>query len=246
MKTKGRSKNEHLNTSSQRPCNHTSTHWRRVHHSSGAGNTFGNPVARAQCRRRSGPVRPRLDRTRSVAPRLLARQPADQRTRHWAGRRVHARRLLAQRASGHRRRDRRFSELQTHIRRCRALDLTVLLVLSPLGVLWAGIFTMDLLALHTLGTLVAFCTPVIAFPIVGLVLRHVPEWKRFGTWMLLGCLLTLALLVGFTTSVPPHINWATGGGSLGLWQRALGIEVQAWFVAMGVLAFRRASRSAGL
>jgi len=123
---------------------------------------------------------------------------------------------------------------------------TVLLVLSPLGVLWAGIFTMDLLALHTLGTLVAFCTPVIAFPIVGLVLRHVPEWKRFGTWMLLGCLLTLALLVGFTTSVPPHINWAIGGGSLGLWQRALGIEVQAWYVALGALAFRRASRSAGL
>jgi len=123
---------------------------------------------------------------------------------------------------------------------------TVLLLLSPLGVLWAGIFTMDMLALHTLGTLVAFCTPVIAFPIVGLVLRRVPEWKGFGTWMLLGCLLTLALLVGFTTSVPPHINWAIGGGSLGLWQRALGIEVQAWYVALGALAFRRASRSAGL
>jgi hypothetical protein len=75
--------------------------------------------------------------------------------------------------------------------------------------------------------------------IVGLVLRRVPEWKRFGTWMLLGCLLTLALLVGFTTSVPQNINWATGAGSLGLWQRALGIEIQAWYVAMGWLAFRR-------
>ncbi len=123
---------------------------------------------------------------------------------------------------------------------------TVLLLLSPLGILWAGIFTMDTLTLHTPGAFVAFGTPVIAFPIVGLVLRRVPEWKGFGTWMLLGCLLTLALLVGFTTSVPPHINWAIGGGSLGLWQRALGIEVQAWYVALGALAFRRASRSAGL
>jgi len=116
---------------------------------------------------------------------------------------------------------------------------TVLFLLSPLGVLWDGIFTMNTLALHTLGAEVALGTPVISFLIVGLVLRRVPEWKRFGTWMLVGCPLTLALLVGFSMSVPPS-ELATGGGSLGLWQRALIIEVQAWFVAMGWLAFRRA------
>jgi hypothetical protein len=81
-------------------------------------------------------------------------------------------------------------------------------------------------------------TPVISFLIVGLVLRRVPEWKRFGTWMLVGCPLTLVLLVGFSMSVPPS-ELATGGGSLGLWQRALIIEVQAWFMIMGWLTFRR-------
>jgi hypothetical membrane protein len=116
----------------------------------------------------------------------------------------------------------------------------VLLLLSPLGILWAGIFTMDTLALHNLGAYSAFGTPIITFPIVGLVLRRVPGWRCLGTWMLLGCPLTLALLVGFTTSVP-HSELVTGigGGTYGLWQRALIAEVQAWFVALGALAFRR-------
>lgn len=117
----------------------------------------------------------------------------------------------------------------------------VLLVLSPLGVLWDGIFTLNTLALHNLGVYVAAATPVIAFLIVGLVLRRVPEWKQFGIWMLVGCPLTLALIVGFTTSVPLS-ELASGGGSIGLWQRALITEIQAWYVAMGWLAFRLATR----
>jgi Protein of unknown function (DUF998) len=122
---------------------------------------------------------------------------------------------------------------------------TVLLALSPLGILWAGIFTRDHLALHTLGVVVGLGTPVITFLVVGLVLRRVPSWRRLGTLMLLACPLTVALLVGFTNSVPPSVMRAGGaGGSLGLWQRAMGIEVQAWFVAMGWLAFRRTQRSA--
>ncbi len=117
---------------------------------------------------------------------------------------------------------------------------TVLLALSPLGILWAGIFTMDpeTLGLHTLGAMVALGTPVITLPLAGLVLRRAPSWHTFGTWMLVGGPLTLALLVGFTNSVPPS-QMATGGGSYGLWQRALGIEVFAWYVALGWLAFRR-------
>lgn len=117
---------------------------------------------------------------------------------------------------------------------------TLLLALSPLGVLWDGIFTLQTLAIHNQGVYVAAGTPVISFLIVGLVLRRVPSWKRFGTWMLLGCPLTLALIVGFTTAVPLS-ELAIGGGSIGLWQRALITEIQAWYVALGVLAFRRAS-----
>ena len=118
---------------------------------------------------------------------------------------------------------------------------TALLALSPLGILWAGIFTMDHLALHNIGGQFAFASPVITFPIVGLLLRRTPSWRCFGTWMVLGGPLTLVLLVGFINSVPQS-ELATGGGSLGLWQRALGGEVFAWFAAMGWLAFRHSGR----
>jgi hypothetical protein len=115
----------------------------------------------------------------------------------------------------------------------------ILLGLSPFGILWAGIFTMDKLVLHTLGAFIALGTPMITFPIVGLVLRRVPNWRLFGTLLLLGCPLTLALLIGFTNSVPMSVMRAgAGGGNLGLWQRALFIEVQAWFVAIGWLGLR--------
>jgi hypothetical membrane protein len=117
---------------------------------------------------------------------------------------------------------------------------TLLLVLSPLGLLWAGIFTMNTLVLHTLGAQIAFATPIVSFPVVGLLLRGAPRWRRFGTLLLVGGPLTLALLIGFIGSVPPS-EMATGGGYYGLWQRALGLEVQAWYVALGWLAFRRSS-----
>jgi len=115
-------------------------------------------------------------------------------------------------------------------------------VLSPLGILWAGIFTMnpETLALHLVGAQLAFTTPIIALPIAGFVLRRVPYWRRSGTWLFLGSPLTLAVLIGFIMSVPTSVlATVAGGGSLGLWQRALGIEVFAWFVAMGWRAFRR-------
>jgi hypothetical protein len=119
----------------------------------------------------------------------------------------------------------------------------VLLVISPLGLLWAGILTMDHLALHNDGMQAAIATPVITLPVVGLILRRAPSWRRFGTLMLLGGPLTLALLVGFINSAPhAEVITGAGGGTYGLWQRALGIEVEAWFVAMGWLAFRTKKR----
>ncbi len=114
----------------------------------------------------------------------------------------------------------------------------VLLLPSPIGVLLCGIFTMDRLSLHMVGVQLAFTTPILAFLIAGWVLRSVPRWRRFGTWMLLGCPLTLGLLAGFITSVP-FAQMATGGGAMGLWQRAMGIEVLAWYAALGWLGFHR-------
>lgn len=121
---------------------------------------------------------------------------------------------------------------------------TLLLAVSPLGILLAGIFTLDSPDLHKVGAQLGFGTPIISFLIVGLVLRRVPSWRTFGTWMLLGAVLTLTLLIGFTASVPES-QMLTGGGRYGLWQRALITEVLAGFAALGWSAFRRSSAGTG-
>src|SRR5205809_1045763 len=77
-----------------------------------------------------------------------------------------------------------------------------------------------------------------AFLVSGLVLRRVPRWRRFGSWLLLGSPLTLVLLVLFFATFNPTAAGANLGVS-GLTQRVLAVEIHAWYVAMGWLAFRR-------
>lgn len=70
-------------------------------------------------------------------------------------------------------------------------------MISPLGLVWLGVFTMSSLGLHKIGAQATLAGPVVTFLIAGLVLRRVPRWRRFGTWMLAGSPFTLALLLGF-------------------------------------------------
>jgi hypothetical protein len=65
-----------------------------------------------------------------------------------------------------------------------------------------------------------------------------PRWRRFGTWLLLGSPLTLLLVILFFLTFDQAAIVA-GDGVAGLAQRVLAVEVLAWFVAMGGLAFRR-------
>jgi hypothetical membrane protein len=113
-----------------------------------------------------------------------------------------------------------------------------LLALSPLGLVVAGIFTLEAVMPHLLGFLLATGTPVASFLTMGLFLRGIPGWRRFGTWLLLGSPLTLVLLVGFFLTFDPAAAGANVGMA-GLVQRVLAVEVHAWFVAMGWLAYRR-------
>jgi Protein of unknown function (DUF998) len=132
-----------------------------------------------------------------------------------------------------------FQSLKKELGTVARWTFTALLLLSPFGLLWIGIFTMNTLALHLVGAQLAFTTPIIALPIAGFVLRRVPNWRRLGTWMMvISGPLTLVLLIGFITSVPVSER-VTGGGSYGLWERALVSEIYAWYVAMGWRAFRR-------
>src|SRR3712207_3908 len=113
-----------------------------------------------------------------------------------------------------------------------------LLALSPLGMVVAGIFTLEAVFAHLIGFLLAVATPVVSFLAAGWFLRGIPGWRRFGTWLVLGSPLTLVLVVLFFLTFDPAAAGA-GVGVAGLTQRILAVEVHVWFVAMGWLAFLR-------
>ncbi len=116
-----------------------------------------------------------------------------------------------------------------------------LLALSGLGMVVCGIFTLESFFLHMIGFLLGCLTPVLSFLATGLLLRRIPRWRRFGTWLLLGSPLTLLLLVLFFLTFNLD-TMAAGLGVAGLTERILVVEVLAWFVALGWLAFRRSER----
>lgn len=113
-----------------------------------------------------------------------------------------------------------------------------LLALSGLGQIVDGIFNLEAVLPHTLGFLLALGTPAVGFLVAGSYFRGIPQWRRFGNWLLLASPLTLLLLVLFFMTFRPTADGAEHGVA-GLVQRIGAIEVHAWFVAMGWLAFRR-------
>ena len=115
----------------------------------------------------------------------------------------------------------------------------VLLAMSPIGLVMAGIFTLDSLVLHLTAALLLFVTPVVSFVVAGLYFRGVPGWRTFGSLlMFVGSPLTLLLWIVYSASFDVA-TVAAGLGYAGLTERVLTIEVHAWFIAMGWLAFRR-------
>lgn len=111
----------------------------------------------------------------------------------------------------------------------------VLLALHGLGLAIAGIFTEvpSTLTIHWLvGANLAFFSPVIAFFVVGLLLRRASDWRGWGTYSLIASLATL-VLIGI-------MGWVFTPGTLlaplrlgGLMERVLLIEIEVWFVIFG-------------
>ncbi len=113
---------------------------------------------------------------------------------------------------------------------------TLLLALPGLGTIMDGIFNLESFMLHNLGFLLVLSV-IVSFLIVGLRLRKIPGWQRFGNWLLLGSPLTLVLAALFLVTFNPEAAGA-GLGIGGLTQRLLIIQIHFWFVAMGWKAFR--------
>lgn len=113
----------------------------------------------------------------------------------------------------------------------------ILLGLSGVGQAIDGIFNLEMTVPHSIGFLLALGTPIVSFPVTAAYLRRIPRWRRFGSWLRWGAPVTLVLLVAFFLTFEPTADGAEHGVA-GLVQRAGIIEVHAWFVAMGWLAFR--------
>jgi Protein of unknown function (DUF998) len=114
---------------------------------------------------------------------------------------------------------------------------TLLMALTGMGSVIAGIFTLESIIPHTMGFLLGIGTPVLSFLVIGLLLRRIPRWRRFGSWMLLGSPLTLLLLIPSFVTFDP-VAAGEGIGVAGLAQRVLVTEVLGSIAAMGWKAYR--------
>jgi len=112
-----------------------------------------------------------------------------------------------------------------------------LLALPGIGSVLDGLFTFQTFFIHFLGFGLALTT-VATFPLVGFLLRRVPGWRSVGTGLIVAGPLTAALAVlYFATFIPTVQGIQTG--IAGLTERLLVLEIQAWYVALGLIAFRK-------
>jgi hypothetical protein len=117
------------------------------------------------------------------------------------------------------------------------LACTGLLALPGLGAIVDGFFNLEHFFLHFAGFALALTT-VVGFPIVGLLLRRFASWHGFGNWLVVAGPVTLALTVLYFVTFTPTVEGIQTGVA-GLTERILVIELEAWYVALGWLAFRR-------
>jgi hypothetical membrane protein len=132
-----------------------------------------------------------------------------------------------------------FATLRAYGGRVRRAICAGLLCLSPLGLGLCGIFTIESPVIHLACFLLFVLTPMISFPVAAHFLRRVPGWRRFGTALLVAVPVTVGMLAWFFFSYD-QAAITVGQGISGIPERLLLMEVQAWFVALGWLGYRRA------
>jgi hypothetical membrane protein len=115
---------------------------------------------------------------------------------------------------------------------------TVLLALSPVGLVVVGLFDLDSPLPHFTGAALIYMLPIVSFPLAGRYLRGIPQWRRFGNGLLIAGALTLVLTAVFSMTFDENAT-AAGHGIAGLTQRVVFTEVLAWFAAMGWWARRQ-------
>jgi hypothetical membrane protein len=113
----------------------------------------------------------------------------------------------------------------------------VMLALSGIGSMICAIFTLNYFFPHMIGFILAVGSPIPGFLTTGIFLRGLPRWRKLGTWLLAASPLTLLFLAFFFFTFQYDLMSA-GLGVAGLTERILVLEVQAWYITLGWLAFR--------
>jgi hypothetical membrane protein len=121
---------------------------------------------------------------------------------------------------------------------------TALLVLRGLAGLGTGLFTdaPATVAVHSLATIVALLSMVLAFLVAGLGLRRDARWRRWGGYSLAAAAATVLLVaVMFWLFNPRSPAASTRVG--GLAERVVSVETLAWYVVFGWRLFREGRRA---
>ena len=112
-----------------------------------------------------------------------------------------------------------------------------LLALPGIGSVLDGLFTFQTFFMHFVGFGLALTT-VATFPLVGFLLRGVPGWRSVGAGLIVAGPLTALLVVLYFATFTPTVQ-GIQTGIAGLTERLLVLEIVAWYVALGWIAFRK-------
>ncbi|XRQ08924.1 DUF998 domain-containing protein [Actinomadura welshii] len=115
---------------------------------------------------------------------------------------------------------------------------TAALALTGAGLVLAGMFTIEDDAPHFLGFALAAGTPVLTFPLTGLHLRRVPQWRRVGTALIGAGALTLLLMIVYFASFDVSAI-AADEGVAGLTSRLLAAHVHTSLATLAYLTHHR-------
>ncbi len=118
---------------------------------------------------------------------------------------------------------------QLTVRRRRAC--ATILGLPGVGAIVVGLFNLESMLMHAAGFGLVIST-VVGFPVMGRLLRQVPEWRSWGRALMAAGPVALVLAVWYFAAFDP-IAAGRGEGVAGLSQRVLVSWILAWYVGLG-------------
>jgi hypothetical membrane protein len=115
-----------------------------------------------------------------------------------------------------------------------------LLGLVGVGAIIDGVFNLESMLMHAAGFALVIST-IVGFPIVGLKLRGIPEWRSLGLGLAIAGPVTLVLAISYFATFDP-IAAGDGEGIAGVTQRVLVTWILAWLTTGPMHAYELARR----